>query len=286
MRFENFRLYRRIITALLVMVSLSGFTALEGLFAPKADLWPRWQTHDAEASKFIDHRIWQAFLLLRVKTGDDGINRVQYGGITEHGERALNRYLDQMRHVSISTYNRTEQLAYWINVYNAATIALVGKHYPVKSIRDIKIGSGLFSDNAWDHPVITVEGEKLSLNDIEHRILRPIWKDPRLHYALNCASLGCPNLMPVAYTAANTDQLLSEGAVAYINHQRGVDAGEQGLVLSKIYLWFEDDFGGSRKAVLEHLRTYAYADLGAILDTKPEIADYAYDWSLNDHLPQ
>jgi hypothetical protein len=275
-------IFARAVTVLMIVGTLSGFTSLESLFAPKAELWPRWQNHDAAATKTIDHRLWQAFLLLQVKPGDDGINRIQYGNLTDLDERALTRYLDQMRHIAISTYNQNEQRAYWINVYNAATVLLVRQHYPIQSIRDIKIGSGLFTDNAWDHDIFRVEGENLTLNDIEHRILRPIWKDPRLHYALNCASLGCPNLMPMAFSAANSEQLLNDGAVAFINHKRAVRVDENGLKLSKIYLWFANDFGGSDETIISHLRTFAYADLGAVLDANPTISEYGYNWSLNE----
>ncbi len=267
---------------LLIFASLlTGFVSIEAWFAPKADLWQRWEAHDAAASRTINHSLWQAVLTKRVRSHIDGINRVDYGGMTERDDAALGRYLDQMQRVRISTYNRNEQRGFWINLYNAATVALVRRHYPVKSIRDIEIGAGLFTDGTWDHEVIVVEGEKLTLNDIEHRILRPIWKDPRLHYALNCASIGCPNLLQTAFTGRNSEQLLNDGAVAYINHRRGVLVTENGLKLSKIYLWFADDFGGADNAVLKHIRTYAYADLGAALDAGTTITDYAYDWSLN-----
>ena len=271
-----------LIAVLITVGAVSGFVSIEAWFAPKAELWPRWQTHDASAIRVIDHSLWQAVLSKRVRPGVEGINLVDYGGMTDRDDTALDRYLDQMSHVAISTYNRNEQRAFWINVYNAATIALVRRHYPLKSIQNIEIGSGLFTDGAWDHALFEVEGEKLSLNDIEHRILRPIWRDPRLHYALNCASKGCPNLLPTAFTGANTEQLLNDGAVAYINHQRSVMIANNGLRLSKLYLWFAEDFGSTNEAILNHIRTYAFADLGGEIDAGRVITDYAYDWSLNE----
>jgi hypothetical protein len=273
-------LFRPLIVMMFAL-SLSGFTPLEALFAPKADLWERWLAHDAESQKIIDHGLWQAVLTARVKGNQDGVNRVAYGAMSEKDDAALGRYLDQMRHVAISAYNRDEQLAYWINVYNAATVHLIRRHYPLKSIRDIEVGSGLFTDGAWDHKLFSVEGEELTLNDIEHRILRPVWKDPRLHYALNCASIGCPNLNATAYSSANSQQLLNESAVDFVNHPRGVSAAEEGLRVSKIYLWFAEDFGGS-DGVLAHLKTFAFADLAARIDGGAEIVDYNYDWSLNE----
>ena len=273
---------RRPLISLLLVALLSAFNPLEALFAPKADLWERWAAHDPASTAVIDHGLWQAVLGANVRASEDGINRVGYGAMTEKDNAALRRYLDQMRHIRISTHNRAEQRAYWINVYNAATMLLVRQHYPLKSISDIEIGAGLFSDNAWEHKLFRVEGEDLTLNDIEHRILRPVWKDPRLHYALNCASLGCPNLSATAFTGANGEQLLNDGAVAYVNHPRGVEMTGTGLRLSKIYLWFADDFGKSTGDVLAHLRTFALAGLAAHLDAGAKIGDYAYDWSLNE----
>ena len=96
------------------------------------------------------------------------------------------------------------------------------------------------------------------MNDIEHRVLRPIWKDPRLHYALNCASLGCPNLQPKAFNSENVEFLLASGARDYINHSRGMRfEDEDKLVLSKIYDWYGVDFGDNDKELLHHLMFYA-----------------------------
>ena len=109
---------------------------------------------------------------------------------------------------------------------------MILEHYPVESIT--KISFSFFSFGPWDEELLTIEGEELSLNDIEHRILRPIWQDPIIHYALNCASMGCPNLQPLAFTAKNTDSLLETGASEYINHPRGAKKEDKKLWLSKI----------------------------------------------------
>ena len=129
---------------------------------------------------------------------------------------------------------------------------------------------------------LSVEGERLSLDDMEHRILRPIWKDPRLHYAVNCASVGCPNLQAEAYTAAGTERLLEKGAREYVNHPRGAEKGERLLTLSSIYKWFREDFGGAEAGVMEHLRRYADTPLRDELGTYRGKVKYRYDWSLNE----
>ena len=133
-----------------------------------------------------------------------------------------------------------------------------------------------------DEKLLQVEGEPISLNDIEHRILRPIWRDPRLHYAISCASLGCPNLEQVAFTPENTATLLDSGARAFVNHPRGVRfADDDELVLSTIYDWFDEDFGGNEAGVLAHIQQFANPELRKQLDEFDGDIEYEYDWRLN-----
>lgn len=101
-----------------------------------------------------------------------------------------------MTALEISGYSRPEQFAYWFNPYKALTIQVVHDHYPVESIRNIDISPGLFADGPWKKKSVAVQAEKVSLDDVEHRILRAIWKDPRFHYAMKCASVGCPDPSP------------------------------------------------------------------------------------------
>ncbi len=157
-------------------------------------------------------------------------------------------------------------------------------HYPVDSIRDIDISPGLFADGPWDKKLVEIEGESVSINDIEHRILRPIWRDPRIHYAVNCASIGCPNLQPPAFTAANTDALLAAAAQAYVNHPRGARVEDGKLIVSSIYVWFQDDFDGTDAGVIRHITRYADAVLQSQLAGVTSINTHEYDWRLNDVL--
>ena len=220
--------------------AFAGVALLAIFGAPQADLWPKWQKHDPASAHKIDHSAWDNWLKkYLVAPHPSGIHRVRYGSVTPEDRKALKNYLENLQKVDISTYNRAEQKAYWINLYNALTVDVVLSHYPVSSIRDIGISPGLFSRGPWDAKLLTVETETLSLNDIEHRILRPIWKDARVHYAVNCASLGCPNLQPAAYTGGNTESLLENGAREYINHSRGIANRNGKLQVSSIYDWFE-----------------------------------------------
>jgi hypothetical protein len=255
--------------------------------APKPQLWPRWEKNDPANKQKLDHSAWDAFLKkYLVAPHPSGINRVNYAKVAPEDRATLVKYVRRLESVAVSGYSRAEQRAYWINLYNAKTVDLILTRYPVKSIRDINISPGLFSSGPWGAKLMTVEGEKLSLDDIEHRILRPIWKDNRIHYAVNCASLGCPNLQPVAYTSENTEGLLDKGAREYINHPRGVTIKNGRLHVSSIYVWFQEDFGGSAEGLMSHWAKYADKPLADALQNYSGGLEHDYDWQLNDAAPK
>ena len=128
---------------------------------------------------------------------------------------------------------------------------------------------------------MAVEGEKISLDDIEHSHPSPIWRDNRVHYAVNCASIGCPNLQAEVFTAGNLERLLDGGAREYVNHPRGAAFEGGRLRVSSIYDWFQADFGGNTKGVVEHLKKYAEPPLRKRLEGHSGGFDHHYDWSLN-----
>jgi hypothetical protein len=265
-----------------VTLPLAGYVSIEALFAPKAEPWPRWQAHDPASAAAVDHAAWGRLLEAYVQADDDGVNRFDYAAVTIADRAALGRYIMNLADLPIDDYSRTEQFAYWVNLYNALTVHVVLSHYPVASIRDIDVSPGLFSDGPWDRALVTVAGEALTLNDIEHRILRPIWRDPRIHYAVNCASIGCPNLQAAPFTAENTEALLESAARSYVNSPRGVSFGETGLVVSSIYVWFQDDFGDNDAKVIAHIERYAEPELAERIRQAPRLSGHAYDWELND----
>jgi hypothetical protein len=248
------------------------------LAAPRPDLWPRWQAHDAASHQRVDHIDWDRFLSRYRFEGSDGVARLAYAAVTDEDRRSLSNYLDRLGETPISTLSQPEQFSYWVNMYNALTVKTVLDHYPVGSIRDIDISPGLFANGPWGVSLITVEGEALTLDDIEHRILRPIWRDPRIHYVVNCAAIGCPNLPARALRPSENEQILNEAAVAYVNHTRGLDIESGGLTVSRIYDWFDEDFGDLRT----HLAQYARGARAEALASGVPIVGFAYDWSLND----
>jgi len=252
--------------------------------APKADLWEVWTKHNPASAISVDHRAWEGVLAKYLAAGADGVNRFAYGRITPEDRKALDAYIAMLAATPVSRLARPEQRAYWINLYNALTVRVILDHSPVDSILNIGISPGLFSIGPWGKKLVRVEGRAVSLDDIEHRILRPIWKDPRVHYAVNCASIGCPNLQATAFTAANTEKLLQKGAREYVNHSRGAHFEGGTLVVSQIYDWYQADFGGTEAGVVRHLKRFAGPSLKKALDGvfgREEIS-YDYDWNLNE----
>ena len=255
--------------------------------AQSAKLIPAWDASDENSVARIDHSAWQEILNDYLRIHDSGVNRFDYGALKAHaGDFAkLASYLASLQSLDPRDYSRAEQKAYWINFYNALTVQVVADAYPVKSIKDISeslLGSlGIFG-GPWDDVHAKVAGRDLTLNNIEHGILRPIWRDNRIHYAVNCASYGCPNLCPTAFTADNAEELLEAGARAYVNHPRGVEfMDDDFIVISSIYKWYAADFGGTEKSVIEHLVKYADKALATRLRKFAGSVDYEYDWSLN-----
>jgi hypothetical protein len=237
------------------------------------------------SAETVDHAAWDKLLKAYVIAGKDGLNRVAYQRFKSEGHASLKAYLAMLQSVDVKQLGRAEQYAFWANLYNAKTIDIVLDKYPVASIKDIRLGGGLFAvvtGGPWKKKVVTVNAIKLSLDDIEHKILRALFKDARVHYAVNCASVGCPNLRRDAFRGSTLEVQLDAGARDYINSARGFAMKGGGITASKIYTWFKADFGGSAKGAIAHALKYAKPKLSAALKAAGDIDDYAYDWQLND----
>ena len=266
----------------LVILLFGLFAASHVEAAPKARIVDlQWMEVDEGSALKVDHSGWDALLRTYVSVASDGVNRFDYGGVSAADSASLNAYLERLAGTAPSRLSRPEQLAYWINLYNALTVRTVMAHYPVKSILKV-LPSSFLSPGPWKRDLITVEGRALSLDDIEHGILRPIWGDPRIHYAVNCASIGCPNLAQTAYRADSAEQMLAAAARNYVNHPRGASVENGRLIVSRIYSWYAGDFGGSDQNVIGHILEHADPELASALKGVKRVAKYRYDWSLND----
>jgi hypothetical protein len=269
------------------MAALSFLSAALAVISPAAAATPA-ETFVAStkgSTSVVDHSLWDRLLKTYVVPASDGINRVDYARFKSAGHQDLKTYIAALQGVDVAGLDRPEQFAFWANLYNAKTIDIVLDKYPVKSIKDIRLGGGVVAavtGGPWKAKVLKIGATELSLDDIEHGILRPLFKDARVHYAVNCASYGCPNLGHEAFTGKKLDAQLDAAARAYVNSPRGARFDGEVLTVSSIYSWFEDDFGGSEAGILEHLKRYAEPALKRKLESITEIADYGYDWALND----
>lgn len=165
---------------------------------------------------------------------------------------------------------KEKKIAYWINVYNAYTIDLVLKNFPLKSILEINDG------NPWDLKFIKVGSRALSLNDIEHEILRKQFQEPRIHFALNCASKSCPKLLNKPFKAETLNQQLETAAKAFINNEKKNVLHRDKVVISKIFDWYKDDFLVNL-SLIEYLNLFSKINI----NSNANVSFMEYDWNLN-----
>ena len=225
-------------------------------------------------SRPVTHEIWDSLLQEHVSPA----GWVDYPGFIQDSSR-LNRYLHLLEgnHPNDKHWSRDERLAYWINAYNAFTVKLIVDHYPVASIKDIKNGIP-FVNTVWDIKFIHIEKATYDLNNIEHGIIRPKFNEPRVHFAVNCASVSCPKLSNRAYTADKLDEQLTQAARDFLSDESKNKVSRDKVQLSKIFSWYGGDFKEGGKSIIEYINQYA--PVQASPDAKIEYLDY--NWSLNE----
>ncbi|NNM33274.1 MAG: DUF547 domain-containing protein [Gemmatimonadetes bacterium] len=220
------------------------------------------------------HADYDALLSTYVK---DGL--VDYDGWYAHkkSRRQLMDYVARLESTDPGALSRDEALAFWINLYNATTLRLILDNYPVESIKDL----GGFLSSPWKKELVTVDGEELTLNEIENDIIRPRFQDPRIHFALNCAAVSCPPLAPFAFTGAEISEQLDQVSQQALQDERFVrierDGDEVRIHLTRLFDWYEDDWENVR----EFLATYRPADRAVLLDEDAELKYNDYSWKLN-----
>ena len=263
-------------------ISLSACASVERLALPKPTLLSEnFAFQTPVQTEKVNYATYDQFLTKYWSKDANGIARVDYKAVGATDQANLVSFIDQLQQIDPGKLERDDQLAYWINLYNAQTIRVVLDNYPVGSIREIK--DGPLSIGPWNRKDVVVNGTALSLNDIEHRIIRPTFNEPRIHYALNCAAASCPNLAPQAWRGAGLDAALEAAELSYLTDDRGISISKDGRVTaSKIYIWFREDFGANEKEVLARLISKSPDAKAAALQARGRIDRYEYDWSLNE----
>jgi len=242
-----------------------------------------WEGTNNQSTYKVDHSSWQAFLDVHLQKDDFGQTYFEYSKVGHQQINNLNVYLLGLQKIDPLVLNENEQKAYWINLYNAQTVSVILSEYPVKSIRNIGGALGGFIPTGpWTTKILTINNQPLSLDDIEHGIVRPKFNDYRVHYAFNCAAMGCPNLAAEAYSGENIEAALQYAENEFVNHQRGVRFQGGKLILSKIYDWYLEDFVDSEDDLTFFLAQFAEPKLRAQLKGYQGNIKYEYDWSLNE----
>lgn len=230
------------------------------------------------------HQAWTVFLQKHVNMKGPA-STIDYKSI-KNDPKDLNEYLKSLEAVSQDEFNRFSQndkLAFLINAYNAFTVKLIVDHYPVKSIKDI---GSLFS-SPWKKKFFRLLGEERHLDNIEHDMIRKQFNEPRIHFAVNCASVGCPALRNEAFVASQLDKQLEDAAVSFISDKtrNRYSSEAKKLELSSIFKWYGSDFPkkyGSLEAFLALRITSNPEHQKIIRDKKADVSYLDYDWSLNE----
>jgi len=211
----------------------------------------------------ISHSAFNTLLNKYVtSTGD-----VNYKGFKSE-EAELKSYIDHLKaNYPKTSWLRNEQLSYWINLYNALTINLILEHYPIKSITKI--------DKAWDTKIILIDGKSYTLNDIENKVIRPTFQEPRIHFAVNCAAKSCPKLLNEAFTASKLEQQLQKQTIDFINNPQQNTLTSTHVTVSKIFEWYAPDFGNIPVFLNKYSKTK--------ISQNAKVSYQEYQWGLNGY---
>lgn len=224
-----------------------------------------------QGSKTISHQTWDELLAAHVNP--DGT--VDYPGF-QRDMNKLETYLKTLdEHPPAADWPRAHKLAYWINAYNAFTVKVIADNYPLESIRELHTLPGIAT--VWHKDIFSVGGKEISLNHIEHEILRKEFDEPRIHFAINCASKSCPVLRQEAYVAGKLGAQLTDQAEAFLRQPMRNKISKNEVELSKIFKWFQEDFT-QNGSLIDYLNQYA----PVAIEQDADIDYLSYDWSLNE----
>lgn len=234
----------------------------------------------------VDHRLFDALLEQHVNAAGE----VDYAAI-QAGE-GLQQYLDVLERTDPATLDEKEALAFWLNAYNAYTLKLIVDRYPVKSIKEITPlrikGLALAVpklNSPFEFSIATIAGKKLSLDDIEHKIIRKQFDEPRIHFALVCAAVSCPPLRREAYVASRLDAQLDDQARVFLSDEtkNRVDTAKRTIYLSRIFKWFKSDFTSENRSLQQFLAPYYEGEAAAYMKANGyKVRFRKYNWALND----
>lgn len=235
------------------------------------------------SKKTVSHVYFDSLLEAAVRRDErSGVSLIFYDGLGEQAVAILEAYLRIMQRAEVTRLNRSEQLAFWLNLYNAGTLYKTIGTLPVRStVKKIYLPDA-GGANEWDDPWLIVEGVALSLNDIQYRILYAYWPPDLVVYGLSCPALGCPNFPVRAFRADDVEERLRQAAHDFVNRDRTVKIKKGKLKLSSLYMWQRDAiWGGNEENIIDHLRKHADGKLKAALASVKTIHETTFDWKIN-----
>ena len=256
-----------------LLISAGGICLLLSSLPPLGSAGEEAYPAKVAGEKFIDHSVLDDLLRRHVRDG-----WVDYARLKPK-EARLAAYLQTLSDIKSTRHSRNELLAMYINAYNAATLKLILENYPgLQSIKDVP------EKKRWKAKRWLIAGQELSLDELEHQVLRTRFKEPRIHFAINCASIGCPPLRSEAYTAGRIDEQLQAQAESIHRSERWlrVDSVAGKVYLTPLYDWFKSDFAANGRSVLEYASRFS-PELEKLLQRRsaPQINYLFWDWSLN-----
>lgn len=246
----------------------SGCQFVFNTFTEKVEVYP-------SNSQPISHQLWTSILNDHL---DEKNGLLDYSSLKN--DPRIEEYIQLLdtHHPNEANWTKNEQKAYWINAYNAYTVQLIVQHYPVASIKDIKGGVPMIN-SVWDQDFIKIEDAVYNLNNIEHGILRKQFNDPRIHFAINCASISCPNISISAYEASTLDEQLDHAGRKFVNDESKNIISDKNIQISKIFNWFSADFTKDGD-IIQFLNKFSEAPISP----NSNIKYLSYNWNLNDIL--
>ncbi len=224
------------------------------------------------------------------------LNKYASNGLVNYkdlkNDKDLEKYLEVLSNINPEEFNDdNSELAFWINAYNAFTLKVIVDNYPLESINDLHFGGliigSILGKTIWDDDLFLINGNKYSLNDIEHDIIRKKFNEPRIHFAVVCASISCPPLLNEAYEGYKIDEQLENQAIAFFNDEtkNRFDSNKRIAEISKIMSWYESDFGDSDSDVLLYISKFINKEIAEDILNKLddwEVDHLSYDWGLNE----
>ncbi|HRG21527.1 MAG TPA: DUF547 domain-containing protein [Saprospiraceae bacterium] len=209
-----------------------------------------------------DYKVFDKLL----KTYVDPNGRVNYKMLTKE-KTAINQVLDQLQKINTQKLNEKARLAFYINLYNLTTLKVIADNYPIKSIKDIKGGK------IWDIGLMVLNGKSYSLNELENQLIRGQYKEPRIHFLINCGAKSCPPLHTEAFTEKNIDELMDKRTRQFINDALSNTITPKQIKISKIFDWYQTDFGNLVSFINRYSKTKVL--------NNAKISFMDYDWDLN-----